>query len=35
MLDFNYLETVEENVSRKRNMVIVNSDDEDMDAGAE
>jgi hypothetical protein len=35
MLDFNDLETVEENVSRKRNMVIVNIDDEDMDVRAE
>jgi hypothetical protein len=35
MLDFSDLETVEENVSRKRNMVIVNSDDEYMDVGAE
>jgi hypothetical protein len=33
MLDFNDLETVEENVSRKKNMVIVNS--ENMDVGAE
>jgi hypothetical protein len=35
MLDFNDLETVEENLSRKINMVIVNSDDKDMDVGAE
>jgi hypothetical protein len=35
MLHFNDLEIVEENVSRKRNMVIVNSDDEDIDVGSE
>jgi hypothetical protein len=35
MLDFNNLDTIEENISRKRNMVIMNSDDEDMDVGAE
>jgi hypothetical protein len=35
MLDFRDLEKVEENVSRKINVVMVNSDDEDIDVGAE